>query len=140
VLEDIVLGMSGSAAGIADGAAGADVIGAIGLGLGFGAAFFFGAALTAFFTAFFATFLATFFFATFFATRFADLAFTLFLAFALTFTGRFLLFLAAGRFFVLLFFAMINLLLEIVRTRCESSPEKVRCHLRMMLESCAWNA
>jgi hypothetical protein len=42
---------------------------------------------------------------------------------------------ATGRFFDLLFFAMINLLLEIVRTLRESSPEKVRCHLRMMLES-----
>jgi hypothetical protein len=37
--------------------------------------------------------------------------------------------LATTRFFDLLFFAMITLLLEIVRTRCESSPEKVRCHL-----------
>jgi hypothetical protein len=136
VLEDIVLGMSGSAAGIAGDAA----IGAGAIGFGLGAAFFFGAALTAFLTAFFATFLATFFFATFFATRFADLAFTLFLAFALTFIGRFFPFLAAGRFFALLFFAMINLLLEIVRTRCESSPEKVRCHLRIVLESRAWNA
>jgi hypothetical protein len=136
VLEDIVLGMSGSAAGIAGGAA----IGADAIGFGRGAAFFFAAALTAFLTAFFATFLATFFFATFFATRFADLAFTPFLAFALTFIGRFFPFLAAGRFFALLFFAMINLLLEIVRTRCESSPEKVCCHLRIMLESRAWNA
>jgi hypothetical protein len=83
-----------------------------------------------------ATFLATFFFATFFA----DFALTLFLAFALTFTGRFFVFFAAGRFFALLFFAMINLLLEIVRTRYESSPEKVCCHLRMMLESCERNA
>ena len=33
------------------------------------------------------------------------------------------------RFFDLLFFAMIILLLKIVRTRCESSPEKVCCHL-----------
>jgi hypothetical protein len=32
---------------------------------------------------------------------------------------------ATGRFLDLLFFAMITLLLEIVRTRCESSPEKV---------------
>jgi hypothetical protein len=39
-------------------------------------------------------------------------------------TGRFDL-----RFFDLLFFAMITLLLNIVRTRRESSPEKVCCHL-----------
>jgi hypothetical protein len=43
--------------------------------------------------------------------------------------------LATERFFDLLFFAMITLLLEIVRTRCESSPEKVCCHLCVMLES-----
>jgi hypothetical protein len=141
VSEDIALGMSGSAAGVAGGdATDSCFIGAIGFDLRaaffFGAAFFTGAALTAFF----ATFLTTFFFATFFATFLADFAFTLFLAFALTFIGRFFPFLAAGRFFALLFFAMINLLLEIVRTRCESSPEKVCCHLRMMLESHAWNA
>jgi hypothetical protein len=73
------------------------------------------------------------------------------LAFTLTFAGRafFLatLFLAAGRlafatgrFFDLLFFAMITLLLEIVRTRCESSPEKVCCHLCVTLESVTWIA
>jgi hypothetical protein len=73
------------------------------------------------------------------------------LAFTLTFEGRafFLatLFLAAGRlafatgrFFDLLFFAMITLLLEIVRTRCESSPEKVCCHLCVTLESVTWIA
>jgi hypothetical protein len=42
---------------------------------------------------------------------------------------------AAGRFFDLLFFAMVTLLLEIVRTRSESSPEKVCCHLCVVLES-----
>jgi hypothetical protein len=42
---------------------------------------------------------------------------------------------ATGRFFDLLFFAMVTLLLEIVRTRCESSPEKVCCHLCVTLES-----
>src|SRR6202034_1555313 len=42
---------------------------------------------------------------------------------------------ATGRFFDLLFFAMVTLLLEIVRTRCESSPEKVCCHLYVKLES-----
>ena len=94
--------------------------------------------------AFFATLLV---FAFAFALVFA-LVFALTLDFnlALAFTGR-LAFLAApflavvffafanGRFFDLLFFAMINHLLEIIRTRSESSPEKVRCHLCMMLES-----
>ena len=47
---------------------------------------------------------------------------------------------ATGRFFDLLFFAMVTLLLEIVRTRCESSPEKVCCHLCVMLESVTRNA
>ena len=47
---------------------------------------------------------------------------------------------ATDRFFDLLFFAMVTLLLEIVRTRCESSPEKVRCHLCMRLESVTWIA
>jgi len=42
---------------------------------------------------------------------------------------------ATGRFLDLLFFAMVTLLLEIVRTRCESSPEKVCCHLCVTLES-----
>ena len=95
--------------------------------LAFGEAFF-GAA----FTAFFATL--------------RDLAGFRALAFILAFAGRTFFFttlflaarrlaFAAGRFFDLLFFAMVNLLLEIVRTRPESSPEKVRCHLRVMLES-----
>jgi hypothetical protein len=48
--------------------------------------------------------------------------------------------LATGRFFDLLFFAMVTLLLEIVGTLCESSPEKVCCHLRMTLESVTWIA
>jgi hypothetical protein len=137
--EFIAGGISGSDAGMAGGAMGASVIGA---GFGFGAAFlaagfgaagitfFFGAALL---TAFFA-FAATFFFAFigrdfFFAALFlADTRATEpRLAFA---TGRFDL-----RFFDLLFFAMITLLLDIVRTRCESSPEKVCCHLCVKLES-----
>jgi hypothetical protein len=138
-----VLGMSGSLAGIENAAVGAGVIGAIGFGFRFGAAFFATgliAGLTFFFGAAF-----TAFFATFFATFFADFAFTLFLALAFTFIGRFfnfpaLFFFAAGRFLDLLFFAMINLLLEIVRTRCESSPEKVCCHLCMMLETFTWIA
>ncbi|HWX36053.1 MAG TPA: hypothetical protein VNZ53_52635 [Steroidobacteraceae bacterium] len=70
-----------------------------------------------------------------------------FFPFAFTFAGRAFffatLFLAAGRrlafavarFFDLLFFAMVNLLLEIIRTHCESSPEKVCCHLCVKLES-----
>jgi hypothetical protein len=86
----------------------------------------------------------------------ATLAFTAFFAaltdfFAFTFAGRAFffatLFLAAGRlpfaaarFFDLLFFAMVTLLLEIVRTQCESSPEKVCCHLCVMLESVTWIA
>jgi hypothetical protein len=138
-----VLGRSGSETGTADGAAVGAELSASGFGFrtafftaGFftaGLAFFFGAALTAFF-------------ATFFATFFTDFALTLFLAFALTFVGLFFTFpalflaFAAGRFLDLLFFAMINLLLEIVRTRCESSPEKVCCHLCMMLESFTWIA
>jgi hypothetical protein len=86
----------------------------------------------------------------FFATLRAAPVFLAF-AFTLAFTGRAFffatLFLAAGRlafaitrFFDLLFFAMITLLLEIVRTHRESSPEKVRCHLCVMLESVTWIA
>jgi hypothetical protein len=110
--------------------------GVIGAGLGFGAAllatgfgaagiaFFLGAAfLTAFF-AFAATFLLAFtgrvfFFAALFLAdvRLAEAR----LALA---TGRFDM-----RFFDLLFFAMITLLLKHRSTRCESSPEKVCCHL-----------
>jgi hypothetical protein len=73
-------------------------------------------------------------------------AFTLDFAFTFAVEGRAFffatLFLAAGRlafaigrFFDLLFFAMVTLLLEIVRTLGESSPEKVCCHLCMTLES-----
>jgi hypothetical protein len=108
-------------------------------GLGAGAAFFFGATLTAFLTALaltaffgfafplpFAFIGRVFFFAALFLAdvRLAEPR----LAFA---TGRFF----NLRFFDLLFFAMVTLLLEIVRTRCESSPEKVCCHLCVMLES-----
>jgi hypothetical protein len=140
-----------SATGIAGGAAiGAGVSGgatirraAIGLGAGLGAATlalgwaFLGAALTAFLATLRAlpVFLA-FAFTFTLALLFAGLAFffaTLFLA------ARRLAF-ATGRFFDLLFFAMVTLLLEIVRTRCESSPEKVRCHLWVMLESVTWIA
>jgi hypothetical protein len=104
----------------------------LGLGAAFGAATlalrfaFLGAALTAFLTALPA------FLAFDFNLAFAGRAFffaTLFLA-----AERFFAF-AIGRFFDLLFFAMITLLLEIVRTPCESSPEKVCCHLCVMLES-----
>ena len=110
--------------------------GVIGAGFGFGAAFLatgFGAAGAAFFlgaaflTAFFA-FAATFLFAFtgrvfFFAALFLADARLAELRLALA-IGRFDL-----RFFDLLFFAMITLLLNIVRTHCESSPEKVCCHL-----------
>jgi hypothetical protein len=138
--------------GVIDSGVGADVsigAGVMGAGFGFGAAFFatrfgaaffFGAALTAFFL----------------ATFLAGLALKDFLAFAFAFTGRVFFFaalfladvrlaeprlaLAAGRFFDLLFFAMVTLLLEIVQTRCESSPEKVCCHLCVTLESATWIA
>ncbi|HWG72053.1 MAG TPA: hypothetical protein VN692_21765 [Steroidobacteraceae bacterium] len=105
-----------------------------------------GAFLGAAFTAFFATR-----FATFFLADLRDLP--AFLAFAITlaFAGRVFFFatlflaarrlaLATGRFFDLLFFAMVTLLLEIVGTLRESSPEKVCCHLRMTLESVTWIA
>jgi len=128
--------MSGSEAGM-EGGIGADVIGAgFGLGgaftaAGFGAAGFAatGAAFlgAAFLTAFLA-FALTFFFAftgrvflfaaLFLAERLTELR----LAFAI---GRFDL-----RFFDLLFFAMIILLLKHrSNSRRESSPEKVCCHL-----------
>jgi hypothetical protein len=147
VPDDIVGGVSASEDGIDDGSIiGADVIaeafGFDGLraaflatGFGAGLAFFFGAAFTAFF--------ATFFFATFLAGRLFAFAFTAgrVFFFATLFLTEPRLALATGRFFdFLLFFAMINLLLEIVRTRCESSPEKVCCHLCMILESCTWIA
>jgi hypothetical protein len=123
------------------GAMGALSLGVLGLGAAFLAATlgvvraFLAAALTAFLALGFAL-----------ALILAD-AFDL----AFTFTGRALflatLFLAAGRlafangrFFDLLFFAMVTLLLEIVRTRRESSPEKVRCHLCVTLESVTWIA
>jgi hypothetical protein len=146
VSGDVGASAAGAAGGAAAGA-GADAVGdaffggALGFGalgfevLGFGAAFLaaalaLGFALGAALTAFLATLGAP----------------PVFLALLLAFAGRVFffatLFLAAwrlafatGRFFDLLFFAMVTLLLEIVRTRCESSPEKVRCHLRVMLES-----
>jgi hypothetical protein len=153
VPDDIVGGVSDSEDGIDVGSiTGADVIaeafGFDGLratflatGFGAGAAFFFGAALTTFFATFFAAFF-TAFLALFLAELFA-FAFTAGRVFFLAtlFLTEPRLALATGRFFdFLLFFAMINLLLEIVRTRCESSPEKVCCHLCMMLESCTWIA
>jgi hypothetical protein len=123
-----------SATGIEGGAAlGAGVAGgAARLGaLGLGAAFFattLGVGLAFLGAARFATFIPDFFALAF---TFAGRAFffaTLFLA-----AGR--LAFAVARFFDLLFFAMVNLLLEIIRTHCESSPEKVCCHLCVMLES-----
>jgi hypothetical protein len=102
--------------------------------LGFGAAFL--AAGLAFGLAFLGAALTAFFATLDLALTFPGLAFffaALFLA-----VGRFAF--ATGRFFDLLFFAMVTLLLEIVRTRCESSPEKVCCHLCVMLESVTWIA
>ena len=114
-------------------AIGADVIGAsFGFGAAFlatglgaaGAAFFLGAAFLKAFFAFAATFLFAFTGRVFFFAA-------LFLAIARLAEPR--LALAIGRFdlrfFDLLFFAMITLLLNIVRTHGESSPEKVCCHL-----------
>ena len=124
--------VGGVAIGAGVGGAGAFGRAIVGLGeLGLGAAFlatglalaFLGAALTAFFAALSAL-------PAFFALAFIGRAF--FFA-ALFLTPR--LAFATGRFLDLLFFAMITLLLEIVRTRCESSPEKVRCHLCVKLES-----
>jgi hypothetical protein len=110
-------------------------------GAGTGATFGAGAAATTGF------FFATFFFATFFfdfATTFFGAAFAFFFAaFATTtfFFGTgflataFFFALAAGRFFALLFFAMVSLLLAgRSNPHSESSPEKVCCHLRRMLE------
>jgi hypothetical protein len=122
--------------------------GQLGLGAAFLAATFFGAAFLAAALGedfdFLGAALATFFAVLRAAPDFLAFAFSL--VFAFTFEGRVFffatLFLAAGRlafatvrFFDLLFFAMVTLLLEIVRTLCESSPEKVCCHLRMKLES-----
>jgi hypothetical protein len=123
--------------------AGGGATGATGFGRAIGlfsaagfAATFAGAFLCATFRAFFATF------------AFA-LAFTLALALPAFFDGRafFLAMLffaaerfafAAGRFFPLalaFFFAMVGHLLAGLMAARESSPEKVRCHLRLMLES-----
>jgi hypothetical protein len=112
--------------------------GIMGAGFGLGAAFLAFGLGGDFFGATFTTFLATLALA---LTTFFALAFP----FAFTFIGRVFFFATdfftaarlafAGRFLDLLFFAMVNLLLEIVRTLCESSPEKVCCHLCMMLES-----
>ena len=92
--------------------------------------FLFGAAFaTAFFdAAVFLAFLATFALLAFLAGRAFFFA-TLFLAAArLAF--------ACGRFFPLaFFFAMVSLLLGVKCGHRESSPEKVRCHLRAVLES-----
>jgi hypothetical protein len=121
-------GIEGGAALGAGVAGGAARLGALGLGAAFlattlalGLAFLGAARFAAFIPVFFA-----------FVFTFAGRAFffaTLFLA-----AGRRLAF-AVARFFDLLFFAMVNLLLEIIRTHCESSPEKVCCHLCVVLES-----
>jgi hypothetical protein len=151
-----VLGIGGevgaSTTGVAGGAAAGAGLGAAAVcfgQLGLGAAFLGAAFRAATLGAGFALLGAAL--ATFFATLpalpdFLAVAFTLAFTFTLAFEGRAFffatLFLAAGRlafatgrFLDLLFFAMVTLLLEIVRTRCESSPEKVCCHLCMRLES-----
>jgi hypothetical protein len=124
-------GIEGGAALGAGVAGGAARLGALGLGAAFLATTL-GVGLAFLGAARFATFIPDFFaFAFTFAFTFAGRAFffaTLFLA-----AGR--LAFAIARFFDLLFFAMVNLLLEIIRTHCESSPEKVCCHLCVMLES-----
>ena len=126
--------MAGAGGGAGGGAIGAGLLGLIaGLGAawvtgGFGGGAdltgaFFGAACLARF----ATFVRLL---AFFAGRALRRA-ALFLA-----TARFAF--AAGRFFAFafaFFFAMFSLLLAVERPSCESSPEKVCCHLRMMLES-----
>jgi hypothetical protein len=137
-------GEAGGAAVDAERGAEADCLGQVGLG-----AAFLAAALGEAF-AFLGAALATFFADVRAAPDFLALAFTLVFAFTLALGRVFFfatLFLAAGRlafatgrFFDLLFFAMVTLLLEIVRTRCESIPEKVRCHLCVMLESVTWIA
>jgi hypothetical protein len=142
-------GEAGGAAVDAERGAEADCLGQVGLGAAFLAAAFFGAAFLAAALgeafAFLGAALATFFADLRAAPDFLALAFTLVFAFTLALGRVFFfatLFLAAGRlafatgrFFDLLFFAMVTLLLEIVRTLCESSPEKVCCHLCMKLES-----
>jgi hypothetical protein len=80
-------------------------------------------------TAFFAIFALVRFFAFAFigaARRFPACNF--FLA-ALDLAAARVAFLAFGRFFDLLFFAMVLPLLTVVSTCVESSPENVRCHL-----------
>ncbi|HXL64616.1 MAG TPA: hypothetical protein VN938_06130 [Xanthobacteraceae bacterium] len=113
------MGFGGAFTAAGFGAAGFAAIGAAFLGAAFlGAAFltaFFAFALTFFFAFTGRVFL---FAALFLAERLTELR----LAFAI---GRFDL-----RFFDLLFFAMIILLLKHrSNSRCESSPEKVCCHL-----------
>ena len=103
--------------------------------LGFGDAFF--AATLALGLAFLGA-ARTAFFATLLVFAFAFTARPFFFAALFRAAPRFAF--ATGRFFDLLFFAMVTLLLEIVRTRCESSPEKVCCHLCVMLESVSWIA
>jgi hypothetical protein len=134
-----VLGVtSGAAAG--GGATGATGFGraiglfeaAAGLLTAFAGAFLGATFFAATFLAFFATFafLATFALLAFFDGRAFFLAMLFFAA------ARFVF--AAGRFFPFafaFFFAMVSHLLAGLTAACESSPEKVRCHLRLMLES-----
>jgi hypothetical protein len=124
-VPDVIGDMTGSEAGIEGGAtAGAGIIGA-----GFGAAGFGAAAFGA--AGFTATFAAGFGIAFFLGAAFLALALTLTFAFPFAFIGRDFFFAAlfltdvrlafaigflALRFFDLLFFAMVTLLLEIDRT------------------------
>jgi hypothetical protein len=110
----------------AGGAATTDFFAAFFFGIFFLGAAFLGADCFAFATTFFLAGFA-FFFAAFATTTFFFA--TGFLATAFFFA------LATGRFFALLFFAMVNLLLAgRSNPHRESSPEKVRCHLRRKLE------
>ena len=113
-------GLGGAFTAAGAGAAGFAATGAAFLGAAFLGAAFLGAAFFAFALTFFFAFTGRFFVfaALFLAERLTELR----LAFAI---GRFDL-----RFFDLLFFAMIILLLKHrSNSRCESSPEKVCCHL-----------
>jgi hypothetical protein len=129
-----VLGVTSGAGGGATGATGfgraIGLFGAAGFATAFAGAAFLRATFFAFFAFFATAFFATFALPAFFDGRAFFLA-TLFLA-----AERFVF--AAGRFFPLalaFFFAMVGHLLAGLMAARESSPEKVCCHLRLMLES-----
>jgi hypothetical protein len=126
----VVLGVtSGAGAGATAAGFGREIGGLLGAAAFFAGAFFAGAFFAGAFLR--AAFLATFFLPAFlaFAGRVFFLA-TLFLA-----AARFVL--AAERFlpFFPFFFAMVSHLLAGLTAVHESSPEKVRCHLRLMTKS-----